>query len=228
MNVLVRKGDFELCVGLRVVWPRFRRLAGREGVSGLQSPLRQQRRHAKKPDGHFFYFLRARSGGTIAAHTSDMTLGQKGPHRSDREGGRGQWGEQERVEVKHETPDGGVNALGTPLGSAPHSNRFRSRPGRLSLWPRRALASELSARKNEKVQKAPRWKIRRQVCVEKCWAAKWACSTFTFLFVLFYVLRCGLSVVCWLIGVEAQQLRAVQRDGKWKDKVTHIEENFHL
>lgn len=44
----------------------------------------------QKPDGHLFYFLGGRSGGTIAAHASDMTLGWKDPHRSDREGGRGQ------------------------------------------------------------------------------------------------------------------------------------------
>lgn len=44
----------------------------------------------QKPDGHLFYFLGGRSGGTIAAHASDMTLGWKDPRRSDREGGRGQ------------------------------------------------------------------------------------------------------------------------------------------
>lgn len=44
----------------------------------------------QKPDGHLFYFLGGRSGGTIAVHASDMTLGLKDPHRSDREGGRGQ------------------------------------------------------------------------------------------------------------------------------------------
>lgn len=141
----------------------------------LQSSPRQQQQSARSPTGPFFYFLGGSSGGTIAEHASDMTLGWKDPHRSDREGGRGQWGEQERAEVKYETPDGGVNALGTPLRSAPHSNLSHSQPGRLSLWLQWAHArgyKKKPQKKKERNSGSYGGRLGR-----KCSAAKWACST---------------------------------------------------
>lgn len=82
-----RKRDVELCVVL--CDPDFAASQGEEeGQAAVATAPATPA--CQKPDGNSFFFLRVRSGGTIAAHASDMTLGWKGPHRSDREGGRGQ------------------------------------------------------------------------------------------------------------------------------------------